>query len=105
MTTMTKPYAEFKALEDAGWFRDFEPSVAGFCSIPVPGAPSLGGSAGGRLFAGCYTRSDGTSLFLRSNMDRGETSLMIGPDGRLHDFTVHRTLIDAGVYTAALLGL
>jgi hypothetical protein len=87
MSTLASSYAIFTEFTQAGWKRDFDTSPGGFLCVEVDGAPSLGSNPGGVLFAGCWTRPDGLSLFQRSNMDRSVTTIVIDPYGNtLHDF-------------------
>ena len=92
----TNPYAIFNKLRQAGWRHDFDTSPGNNLIITVDGAPPIGSHPGGVLFAGCWTRQDGLSVFQRSNMDRSITTVVIDPYGALlHSFR-HATLIEAG---------
>jgi hypothetical protein len=95
MTTTTYPnlYAEMKK---AGWYRGFDTSEGGHYCVTVPGAPPLGGNSDGDLlYAGHFTKPDGTTCYQRSNMDRSVTTIVIDPMGNtLHDFK-RATLFEA----------
>lgn len=77
----TNPYAIFNKLRQAGWRHDFDTSPGNNLIITVDGAPPIGSHPGGVLFAGCWTRQDGLSVFQRSNMDRSITTVVIDPYG------------------------
>ena len=98
MSTFTpaapKPYAYFNKL-DRMLKRDFDTSPAGHSYVAVAGAPSLGGSPGGYLYFGHWTLPDGSSLYMRSNMDRSVSTSLFDPMGRQVEFFVSDTLIEA----------
>jgi hypothetical protein len=95
-TTSSNPYTIFDAMPRAGWKRDFDKSKSGFLVVPVTGAPPIGSCPGDLLFCGHFTKPDGASIFMRSNMDASETVVVFGPYGQiLH--TIHTaTLAEAG---------
>jgi hypothetical protein len=104
MSTATDPYIAYKNLNQAGWHRNFQISQSGkgLLCVPVADAPSLGGSPGGFLWFGHWTKPDGTSIFQRSNMDRSETTVIFDPMGNvLHEFK-RPTLIEAGDHIITL---
>ena len=107
-TISVNPYAVFKDLRNAGWKRDFDKSGGNFLCVPISGAPPLGGNAaGGLLYAGAWSKPDGTMIFQRSNMDRSITTIVLDPMGVIthtfHDPTLWescgeiRNLIDQKV--------
>ena len=97
MTTKTNPYQIFTDLTKAGWKRNFDISPGGRdIVIPVSGAPSIGSCPGDLLFAGCFTKQDGTSILMRSNMDRSITTFVLDPMGYLTHSFRHRHLYQAG---------
>jgi hypothetical protein len=88
-------YAAFAQLRQAGWFRNFDTSPGDNLIVAVAGAPAIGSHPGGVLFAGSWTKPDGTTLFQRSNMDRSVTTVVIDPQGAItHNFW-NATLVES----------
>jgi hypothetical protein len=93
---IVKPYSVFANLRKAGWFRNFDHSGGGHLCVSVFGAPKIGSSPGGRLFAGHWTKHDGTSIYQRSNMDRTWTTVVLDPNGNVAHSFITDTLSEAG---------
>ena len=95
MSTTTNPYDIYADFARAGWKRDFDLSAGNFLIIEVDDAPALGSHPGGVLFAGCWTRPDGLSVFQRSNMDRSVTTVVIDPYGAILKQFRSATLVES----------
>lgn len=103
-TAATDPYAAYKNLKQAGWFRNFDVSQdgRGHLRTPVADAPALGGSPAGWLWFSHWTKPDGSSIFQRSNMDKSATTVIFDPMGNvLHEFQ-RKNLVEAGDQILAL---